>query len=259
MTVNKMNKVKVGIIGGSGIDDPKILKNAKEKTIKTPYGRTSSKLIVGKIDGVDVVALARHGKKHNIMPTKVPFQANLWALNKVGVTHILATTACGSLKQEIKPKQLVFLDQFIDFTKHRNLTFHEDKVVHTSMADPFCDDLRKLLIKTAKELKISHHTKGTVVTIEGPRLSTRAESHMFRKLGADVVNMSTVPEVILARELGICYASLAMATDYDCWHESEEPVTWDMILSVMKENADNVKKFILKVIPKIKYSDCCSE
>jgi len=249
-------KNKIGIIGGSGIDDPKILKKAKQKTIKTPYGQTSSKLTEGQIHGVEVVVLARHGKKHNIMPTKVPFRANLWALNKVGVTHIIATTACGSLRQKIKPKQLVFLDQFIDFTKHRNLTFHEDKVVHTSMADPFCNDLRKLLIETAKELKISYHPKGTMVTIEGPRFSTRAESHMFRKLGADLINMSTVPEVILAKELDICYASVAMATDYDSWHKSEEPVTWDMILSVMKENADNVKKLVLKTIPKIKYSDC---
>lgn len=247
------NKIKIGIIGGSGIDDPKILKNAKEKEVKTPYGKTSSKLIFGNINNIDIVILARHGKKHNIPPTKVPFRANIWALKEVGVTHILATTACGSLREKIKPKQLIFLDQFIDFTKHRNLTFYEDKVVHTSMADPFCDDLRNLLIDTAKELKISHHKKGTIITIEGPRFSTRAESHMFRKLGADVINMSTVPEVILAKELNISYASIAMATDYDCWHKIEESVTWDMILSVMKENADNVKQLILKTIPKIKY------
>jgi len=247
------NKVKIGIIGGSGIDDPKILKNAKEKDVKTPYGQPASKLITGQIDGVDVVILARHGKGHTIPPSKVPFRANLWALNKEGVTHILATTACGSLKEKIKPKQIVFLDQFIDFTKHRNLTFYDkNKVVHTSMPEPFCHKLRKILIKTAKELKISYHPKGTMVTIEGPRFSTKAESHMFRKLGADVINMSTTPEVILANELGICYASIAMATDYDCWRESKESVTWDMILSVMKENADNVKKLICKVIPKIK-------
>ncbi|MFH1671643.1 MAG: S-methyl-5'-thioadenosine phosphorylase [Candidatus Portnoybacteria bacterium] len=247
----KASKVKVGIIGGSGIDDPRILKNAKEVSVKTPYGKTSSKLITGKIKGVDIVILARHGKKHNIMPTRVPYRANLWALNKIGVTHILATTACGSLREKIKPKQLIFLDQFIDLTKHRDLTFYEDKVVHTSMADPFCEELRKILIKTAKDLKIPHHQKGTVITIEGPRFSTRAESHMFRGFGADVINMSTVPEVILARELGICYASIAMATDYDTWHKSEEPVTWEMILSVMKENAGNVKKLILEVIPNI--------
>ncbi len=251
-----MTKNKIGIIGGSGIDDPKILKNAKEISVKTPYGKTSSQLITGKIKGIDVVVLARHGKKHNIMPTRVPFRANLWALNKVSCSHILATTACGSLREKIKPRQLIFLDQFIDFTKHRDLTFHEDRVVHTPMADPFCEGLRKVLIKTAKELKISHHQKGTIITIEGPRFSTRVESHMFRKFGADVINMSTVPEVILARELGICYASIAMATDYDTWHKSEEPVTWEMILSVMRENAGNVKKLILEVIPKIDFLDC---
>jgi len=247
------NKIKIGVIGGSGIDDPKILKNAKEKEVKTPYGKTASKLIPGKIDGTDVVVLARHGKKHNIMPTLVPFRANIWALHKAGVTHIIATTACGSLRKKIKPRQLVFLDQFIDFTKHRDLTFFDKKkVVHTPMADPFDENLRKILIKTAKQLKIPHHTKGTMVTIEGPRFSTRAESHMFRKLGADVINMSTTPEVILANELNMCYASIAMATDYDCWLENEEPVTWEMILSVMKENADNVKKLILKAIKQIK-------
>jgi len=251
------NKIKIGIIGGSGIDDPGILKWAKEKIVSTPYGKPASKLVTGKIDGVDVVVLARHGKGHTIPPSKVPFRANLWALKKEKVSHILATTACGSLRQDIRPRQLVFLDQFIDFTKHRDLTFFDkNKVVHTPMADPFCGELRKILIKTAKELKISSHNKGTMVSIEGPRFSTRAESHMFRKLGADVINMSTVPEVILARELGICYASIAMATDYDCWHESEEPVTWDMVLSVMKENANNVKKLVLKTIPKIKHLDC---
>lgn len=254
MTANK--EIKIGIIGGSGIDDPKILKNAKEISVRTPYGKTSDKIIVGRIGKREVAVLARHGKKHNLMPTKVPFRANLWALNKIGCSHILATTACGSLQEKIKPKHLIFPDQFIDFTKHRNLTFHEDKVVHTAMADPFCEKLRQLLAKTAKDLKVPCHQKGTMVTIEGPRFSTRAESHMFRRLGADAINMSTVPEVILARELGICYAAIAMATDYDTWHKTEEPVTWEIILSVMKENAANVKKLILEVIPKIDFTDC---
>ncbi|VAX31932.1 5'-methylthioadenosine phosphorylase, partial [hydrothermal vent metagenome] len=222
-----MKKVKVGIIGGSGLDDPKIIKGAKEKNVKTPYGKPSSPLTVGKIDGVDVVILARHGKKHSIYPTAVNYRANLSALKKEGCTHILATTAVGSLRARIKPADFVFIDQFIDFTKHRTLTFHEKKVVHTPMAEPFCGELRSLLIKTAKGLKLRHHKKGTVITIEGPRFSTKAESHMFRGFGADVINMSTVPEVILARELGICYQSIAMSTDYDCWKEGEEPVTWD--------------------------------
>jgi len=249
-------KIKIGIIGGSGLDDPGILDNYKEVEMDTPFGKPSDSLVTGKIKDKEVVILARHGRQHSIMPTKVPYRANVWALKEIGCTHILATTACGSLKEEIKPRDLIFLDQFIDFTKHRNLTFYEDKVIHTPMADPFCSCLRKELIGIAKELGIRHHVKGTMVTIEGPRFSTRAESCMFQKLGADVINMSTVPEVVLARELGICYASIAMATDYDCWKEGEEPVTWDMIVAVMKHNAENVKKLLVSVAPKIKLSNC---
>jgi len=251
-----MSQIKIAIIGGSGIDDPKFFKNAQEVEKETPFGRTSGKLIVGEIAGREVVVLARHGKEHTIMPTKVPFRANIWALKEMGCTHILATTACGSLCEEIKPRDLIFIDQFIDFTKHRNLTFFEDKVVHTPMADPFCPNLRNLLIASAKDLKISHHEKGSMVTIEGPRFSTRSESKMFKTLGADVINMSTVPEVILARELGICYAAVAMATDYDAWREGKEAVTWEMIVEVMKHNAENVKKLLLDVIPKIDFVSC---
>ncbi|MDP2736580.1 MAG: S-methyl-5'-thioadenosine phosphorylase [bacterium] len=251
-----MNKIKIAIIGGSGIDDPGILKNAEELNMETPFGAPASPLICGQIGSVDVVVLARHGKGHTIMPTKVPYRANIWALNQVGCTHIIATTACGSLVEKIKPRDLIFLDQFIDFTKHRNLTFFEDKVVHTAMAEPFCPQLRNTLKKAAEELNISHHNQGTIITIEGPRFSTRAESHYFRSMKADAVNMSTVPEVILARELGICYASVAMATDYDAWREGEEAVTWEMILKVMKDNSDNVIKLLLKVIPKIDFENC---
>src|SRR3989339_1865685 len=243
--------MKYGIIGGSGLDDPKLLQDYHEVEIETPFGKPASTITVGKINGVDVAILARHGKDHSIMPTKVPYRANVWALKELGCTHILATTACGSLKEEIAPGDLVFLDQFVDFTKHRNLTFYEDKVVHTSMADPFCAELRRLLIETAADLGFSYHAEGTVITIEGPRFSTRAESRLFRSFGADVVNMSTVPEVILANEVGLRYATIAMATDYDAWKEGEEPVTWEMILERMKDNAAKVKKLLLAVIPKI--------
>jgi 5'-methylthioadenosine phosphorylase len=248
--------VKVGIIGGSGMDDPKLMKNLREKSVRTPYGKPSSSLTTGKIDGVEVVVIARHGKDHSIYPTGVNYRANLFALNKAGCTHILATTAVGSLREKMRPGDLVFIDQFIDFTKHRPLTFHEEEVVHTPMAEPFCSDLRGLLVKTARKLKLRHHKKGTVVTIEGPRFSTRAESFMFRKLGADVINMSTVPEVALARELGICYQSVAMSTDYDCWKEEEEPVTWDMIQRIMKKNADNVKNLLVATVPLISETSC---
>jgi len=251
-----MAGIKVGIIGGSGLDDPKLMKDMKEKKVKTPYGNPSSPLTIGKIDGVDAVVLARHGKDHSIFPTGVNFRANIHALKKEGCSHIFATTAVGSLRDKIRPGDLVFVDQFIDFTKHRTLTFHEEKVIHTPMSEPFCKTLRSLLAQCAKELKFRYHKGGTVVTIEGPRFSTKAESHMFRKLGADVINMSTVPEVILAREAGICYQTIAMSTDYDCWKEGEEPVTWDMILAIMNKNSENVKKLLVKAISGIKDTEC---
>lgn len=251
-----MASIKVGIIGGSGMDDPGLMKDIKEKKVKTPYGSPSSALTTGKIGGMETVILARHGKDHSIYPTGVNFRANIHALKKEGCTHILATTAVGSLREKIRPGDLVFTDQFIDFTKHRPLTFHDEKVIHTPMSEPFCKYLRSLLVESAKELKLRHHKAGTVVTIEGPRFSTKAESHMFRMLGADVINMSTVPEVILAREIGICYQTIAMSTDYDCWKEGEEPVTWEMILSIMNKNAENVKKLLLKTISKIRDVEC---
>lgn len=251
-----MAAIKVGIIGGSGLDDPDLVRDVRLKNVKTPYGEPSSPLTIGKIAGVDTVILARHGKDHSIYPTGVNFRANIHALKKEGCTHILATTAVGSLREKIRPGDFVLVDQFIDFTKRRPLTFHDEKVIHTPMSEPFCGKLRLLLSKVAKELKLKHHVGGTVVTIEGPRFSTKAESYMFRKLGADVINMSTVPEVALAREAGICYQTIAMSTDYDCWKVGEEPVTWDMIVSVMNRNARNVKKLIIKAISRIDFTEC---
>lgn len=251
-----MGALKIGIIGGSGMDDPRIMKNSKEKRVATPYGSPSSPLTIGTINGVDIVVLARHGRDHSIYPSGINYRANIHALKKEGCTHILATTAVGSLRERIRPGDFVFVDQFIDFTKHRPLTFHEEKVIHTPMSEPFCTSLRALLTASAKELKFRSHKKGVVITIEGPRFSTRAESHMFRKLGADVINMSTVPEVILARESGICYQSIAMSTDYDCWKEGEEPVTWEMVSAIMAKNSENVKKLLIRTIGKVKITDC---
>jgi 5'-methylthioadenosine phosphorylase len=251
--------VKVGIIGGSGLDDPDILKDAKEVAVETPYGAPTSVLTCGAIEGIDVVIIARHGKDHSIYPTKVNFRANIWALKEQGCTHILAATAVGSLREEIAPGHLVFPNQFIDHTKKRQATFFdEDVVVHTSMADPFCQNLIDVLSSTAQELNLTYHKEKTVITIEGPRFSTRAESHMFRSWNADVINMSTVPEVCLAREKKIHYASVAMSTDYDCWHEEEEPVTWEMIKETMGNNSGNVIRLFINAIPKIKeYEDIC--
>lgn len=242
------NKYKIGIIGGSGLDNPQILKQSKEIEKVTPYGKMSDKLVMGKIAGKEVIILARHGKSHTILPSLIPFRANVWALKSEGCTHILATTACGSLREKIRPGDVVFIDQFIDFTKHRKLTFFEDKVIHTPMAEPFDSDLRKKLSITAKKLNLSYHSKATMVTIEGPRFSTRAESYMFKHLGADLINMSTVPEVILANELKIPYQSIAMVTDYDCWKKNEEPVSFELIIKKFKENSEKIKQLLIKTI-----------
>lgn len=243
---------KIGIIGGSGLDDPQILKNPTFVEKDNQFGQPSSSLTCGKIEGVEVVILARHGKDHGIMPTKVNFLANIWALKEAGCTHILAATAVGSLREEIKPGNLVFPSQFIDFTRHRNLTFFTDKVVHTPMSQPYNQKITDLLCQTCDELGYIYNRDVTVITIEGPRFSTKAESHMFRQWGADIINMSTCPEVILANEAGIPYQTIAMSTDYDCWKEGEEPVTFEMVMKIMNENAEKVKKLLIKIIPRIK-------
>jgi len=248
--------VKIGIIGGSGLDDPDILEQAKDVDADTKFGKPSSLLKVGKIKGVDVILIARHGREHKIPPSQVNYRANIQALKDAGCTHILATTACGSLREEIDRGHLVILDQFIDFTRHRQVTYYEEfepgKMAHTPMAEPFDKDLRGLLIKKSKELKIFCHEKGTVVTIEGPRFSTKAESNMFRIWGADVINMSIAPEAILANEIGIPYAAIAMSTDYDCWKEDEKPVTFDAVLEIFKANVEKVTNLLINAIPEVK-------
>ncbi len=247
--------VKIGIIGGSGLEQPEIIQEAKDAEINTPYGKPSSPLKVGKISDVNVALLSRHGREHTIPPTQVNNRANLWALKEVGCTHILATTACGSLKREIQRGNLIILDQFIDFTKQRKITFYEEflpgKMVHTPMAEPFSKELRNILIKTCEELNLSHHKKGTVITIEGPRFSTKAESKMFSLLGADVINMSIAPEATLANELGIPYAAIAMSTDYDCLFDDIPPVTWEEIIKVFHENVGKVTNLIINSIQQI--------
>jgi 5'-methylthioadenosine phosphorylase len=244
--------VKIGIIGGSGMDDPNLLQDYTTKDVMTPYGHPSSSITQGTLNGIPVAILARHGKKHQIVPTNVNNRANIWALKELGCTHIIATTAVGSLKEEIAPGHLVFPDQFIDWTRHRDTTFHDKhEVVHTSMAEPFDNKLRTLLNQTAQELQIPYHGKGTVITIEGPRFSTKAESFLFRSMNADIINMSTVPECALANEIKLPYAAIAMSTDYDCWKENLEPVTFEEILAVMKANADKVKILLMEVIKKV--------
>jgi len=245
--------MKIGMIGGSGLDNPEMLRDYKELDIETPYGKTSSKITTGKINDVEVFILARHGKKHEITPTHVNSRANIYALKKLGCQHIIATSAVGSLREEIIPGDLIILDQLIDFTKHRQISFHdnfEQGIVHASLADPFSQELRDKLIESAIELQLPFHNTGTAITIEGPRFSTRAESNLFRMWGADVIGMTTAPEASLAREAGVEYAVIAMSTDYDCWKQGEEDVTIEMVFARMAENADKVKKLILKTIEK---------
>ena len=245
----------IGIIGGSGLDDPDILSNPEIEAVETPFGTPSSELTIGTIDGVKVVLLARHGKKHQLSPSQVNYRANIHALKDSGATHILATTACGSLREEIDRGDFVVVDQFIDFTRKRQNTFFEsfeDGAHHTAMAEPFDTDLRRVLAETSNAMGYKTHDGGTVVTIEGPRFSTKAESNMFRIWGGDVINMSVATEVILANEAGIPYAAVAMSTDYDCWKEDEVPVTWEEILDVFNKNADRVKALLIRSVSNIK-------
>jgi len=245
----------IGVIGGSGLDNPDILKNAKDEIVSTPYGEPSSPLKHGTINETKVVLLARHGRQHTITPSNVNYRANVSALKNAGCTHIVATTAVGSLREEIGRGDLVIIDQFIDFTKQRKMTFYDKFEAgdpkHCPMATPFDENLRKVLISKSQEHKFKFHPKGTVVTIEGPRFSTRAESNMFRAWGADIINMSIATEAVLANEAQIPYAAIAMSTDYDCWKTDEEPVSWEAISKIFAENADKVTTLLKTAIPSI--------
>ncbi len=246
--------IKIGIIGGSGLDNLDIFTHSRDTFVGTPWGEPSSPLREGELSGVPVSILARHGRNHTITPTKVNYRANIHALKAAGCTHILATTATGSLREEIRRGDLVILDQFIDFTKQRKMSFHEsfpNGPVHTPMAEPFNADLRAILIRHCRDSGVSFHPAGTVITIEGPRFSTKAESRMFRMWGADVINMSSATETALANEAGIPYAAVAMSTDYDCWKDDEAPVSWEEISRVFKENAEKVTRLLADCVPAV--------
>ena len=248
---------EIGIIGGTGIYDPKLLKDSEQVEINTPYGSPSDKIVVGTLGGHKIAFVNRHGPGHKIPPHLVNYRANIWALKKLGLTRILAATAVGSLVEEYKPGELVILDQFIDRTHGRKDTYYENgQVCHISVADPFCEDLRKQLIKTGKKLDYPLHEKGTQVCVNGPRFSTRAESLMFRQWGAHTINMTIVPECILAREREICYASVAMITDCDCWKDHN--VSIEEIIATMKKNEDKVKTLLIKTIESMPKERTCS-
>ncbi len=249
-------KAEIGIIGGTGLYDPKLLKNAEELSLKTPYGEPSDRITIGELQDRTVAFLPRHGKNHTIRPTDVNSRANIHALKLLGVQHILASSTVGSLKEEYEPGNLVFVDQFIDRTTKREQSFYtEGKVCHISVAEPFCPNLRKTLVEVAKKAGIKAHSTGIYVCIEGPRFSTKAESRMFRTWGADVVGMTLVPECVLAREAEICYASMAMVTDYDVW--KDHPVCVDDIIKTMKANVENVRLIVLEAIAKIPKERAC--
>lgn len=243
---------KIGIIGGSGLDNPDILDNQRDVEVNTAWGAPAAPLKMGQIAGVEVALLARHGRAHTLPPSQVNYRANIQALKDAGCSHVLATTAVGSLRAEIKRGDLVIIDQFIDFTKQRKMSFHESFAphhpVHAPMADPFDAGLRAALIASCQALHYDFHPKGTVVTIEGPRFSTRAESNMFRIWGADIINMSIATEAALANEAGLPYAAVAMSTDYDCWKTDEAPVTWKSILEVFNSNAQKVTRLLVDTI-----------
>ncbi len=243
--------VNIGIIGGSGIHE--IFEEKERKVVHTPYGSPSDDIVIGEISGIEIAFLQRHGKGHKIPPHRINYRANIYALHSIGVEKIIGVSAVGSLKENIKPGDLAIVSQFIDFTKKREYTFYDGpKVVHISMADPFSEDINNILYNRAMNLGYRIHRDVTYICIEGPRFSTRAESRMFRNF-ADIIGMTLVPEINLARELGICYSTLATVTDYDVW--AEKPVTAEEVIRVMAENEFKVKEILKRSMNEIEKID----
>lgn len=245
-------KLKVGVIGGSGFYKLEELENAKEVQVSTQWGE--AKVVTGSLGGVDVVLLARHGTSHSVPPGEVNYRANIWALRELGVTHVLATTACGSLREAITPGLFLLPSSFIDRTTGRPQSFYSSDglpgVCHIPMEPAFCPLLRALVAEEARVLGFPICEGGTVVTIQGPRFSSKAESHMFRLWGADVVNMTSIPEVVLAKEAGLSYAAIAMPTDYDCWKEGQV-VDVTAVMEVFASNTARVKQLVVATVKKI--------
>lgn len=248
-----MPEAEIGVFGGSGLYS--LLDKAEEIDFSTPFGAPSDKIALGMVAGRKIAFLPRHGKKHSLPPHAIPYKANLWAMKELGVKRIIAPAAVGSLQPAIKPGDFVLCDQFVDRTSGREHSYFDcSPVTHISCADPYCGELRGVVAQAAKELKIPLHGKGTVVVIQGPRFSTRAESKWFRNQGWDVINMTQYPEVALARELEICYSNISIVTDYDAGLEGApdvKPVTAAEVGRIFKKNNELVKELILKAIPRI--------
>jgi len=240
-----MHHAEIGIIGGSGLYTMPGLTNVREEQISTPFGDPSDWLVLGDLEGRKVAFLARHGRGHRILPSDLNFRANIYAMKQLGVTSILSISAVGSLKQEHAPGTFVVPDQFIDCTYARRATFFGgDVVAHVSMADPVCSEAAKTLAEACAKTGVESNMGGTYVCMEGPQFSTRAESNLYRSWGADVVGMTNLQEAKLAREAEICYATLAMVTDYDCWHEDHSAVTTEQVVAVLNQNGDNAIKVV---------------
>ena len=248
MKKEELSHGKLGVLGGSGFYSIENLNNVKEISIDTPYGEPSDKFLVGELEGIEVVFLARHGKNHSFTPSEVPYRANIWALKSLGVKWILSASAVGSLKEEIKPLDMVIPDQFIDRTNNRPMTFFGNGVVaHVAFADPFCPELTKILKDVVSPLMPKErnlHIGGTYLCMEGPAFSTRAESEFYRSLGCSIIGMTNHTEARLCREAEIAYVSLSMSTDYDCWHEDHDDVSVDMIIQNLNINANLAKQIV---------------
>ncbi len=252
-------QAKIGVIGGSGLYEIAGMTDIKEVNIATPFGKTSDAITLGRLEGVGIAFLPRHGKGHRLMPTELPSRANIYALKSLGVEHIIAINSAGSFKKEIKPGHLLIPDQLIDRTRNRVNTFFGDGVVaHISFAEPFCPKLSQVLYESAQEAGANVHPRGTMVVMEGPAFSTRAESQLYKAWGADIIGMTALPEAKLAREAEICYAIIGCVTDYDSWWEPGKPVTVDVILEIMRKNIDTSKKIIKLAVSRISGKRDCA-
>ena len=247
----------LAIIGGTGVYDPKLFQDSKEIKVFTPYGTTSPFLSIGLHGSRKIAFLPRHGQDHSIPPHKINYRANIYALKQLGVERIISVSSVGSLREELKPGDFVFPDQFIDRTKNRADTFFEGgQVVHVSSADPFCPQIRRIFKDSAQKLEINSHSGGTYICIEGPRFSTRSESKLFRLWGADIVGMTLYPEAILALEARICYASICMVTDFDVW--VEKPVSAKEVSETLRKNIESAKRLILSAIDNLPNERSCA-
>jgi 5'-methylthioadenosine phosphorylase len=251
---------KIGIIGGSGLYNIEGFTNVQEIEVDTPFGKPSDKLTAGSLEGKDVVFLPRHGKGHRINPSEINYRANIFAMKKLGVEQILSVTACGSLRAELKPCDFVLPDQFVDRTNQaRKMTFFENGIVaHVGMSDPVCNDLRGRVYQSVKALGFDVHDGGTYITMEGPAFSTRAESNLYRSWGMDIIGMTNMSEAKLAREAEICYVTLAAITDFDCWYQSAQEVTLEMVMDNFHKNVDRAKSIIKRVIREIPAARTCA-